>query len=146
LAHLGPDLTLLFAFSSVFAALAVVYGARWNFFESSIVLPGVVAGGILGVTFGAYAPRLLRGDAEEWGNFRRRVRGVARDWAPFIGLVIVYEHLYMYTGLVRHDRFDALMLAWDRALFRMEPTLWIGRFANGWATDFFAVMYNMYFP
>jgi len=28
----------------------------------------------------------------------------------------------------------------------VEPTQWIGRFANGWATDFFAIMYNMYFP
>src|SRR5215813_8751963 len=146
MARLGPDLTLLFAFSTVFAALAVVYGARWNFFESSIVLPGVIAGGILGVTFGAYAPRLLRGDANSWMHFKTRVREVARDWAPFIGLLIVYEHLYMYTGLIRHDRFDATMLAWDRALFGLEPAQWMGRFVHPIATDFFAITYNMYFP
>jgi membrane-associated phospholipid phosphatase len=146
LAPLGPDLALLFLFTGLFVALAVIYGARWNFLESSVVLPAAVAAGILGVTFVAHAPRLLRGSLAEWRAFGVRAREVARDWAPFVGLIIVYEHLYMYTGLIRHDRFDGTMLAWDRALFGVEPTVWIGRFAHPFWTDFFAFMYNMYFP
>jgi membrane-associated phospholipid phosphatase len=146
LARLGPDLTLLFFFSAIFVALAIVYGARPNFNNLTIVLPAIVAGGIFGATTLAHLPRLARGDAAARAHFRRRIREVARDWAPFIGLVVVYEHLYMYTGLIRHDRLDGTMLRWDQALFGVEPTLWAGRFVTPLATNFFALMYNMYFP
>jgi membrane-associated phospholipid phosphatase len=146
LARLGPDLFLLFFFSALFLGLAIAFGASWNFWEMSIVLPAIVAGGILAVTVLANLGRLRRGDAAGRQHVVRRLREVARDWAPFIGLIIVYEHLWMYTGLVRHDRFDATMMVWDQRLFGVEPTIWISRFVTPWATNFFAIAYNLYFP
>src|SRR5262249_24036599 len=139
LARLGPDLTLLFCFSSVFVAMAVYWGARPNFNNLSIVLPAIVYGGILLVSPLAHARGLLRGDPGARAYYWRRVKEVSRDWAPFIGLIIVYEHLYMYTGLIRKDRLDGLMMKWDVAIFGVEPALWAGRFAIPALTNFFAI-------
>jgi membrane-associated phospholipid phosphatase len=145
-ARLGPDLAMLFFFSAIFVALAVVYGTDLHLWELSIVLPTVVASGLFVITTAAHLPRLLRRTPGAGAYYGRRLREIARDWAPFIGLVTVYEQLWIYTGLLRHDRFDAAMLAADRALFSVEPTLWMGRFVTPAATNFFALMYNMYFP
>ena len=143
MARLGPDLTLLFLFTAAFVAMAVVWGAKPNFNNLTIVLPAIVYGGVLLLTTIWHARRLLRGEPTDYWQ---RIKEVTRDWAPFIGLIIVYEHLYMYTGLIRKDRLDALMMKWDIAIFGMEPTQWAGRFAHPFLTNFFAIMYNMYFP
>jgi hypothetical protein len=69
-----------------------------------------------------------------------------RDFGPFIGLMIVYEHLYMYTGVIRQGRIDAALMTADIRLFGVEPTLGIGRFAHPALTDIFAIAYASYFP
>jgi membrane-associated phospholipid phosphatase len=141
--RLGPDLTLLFFFTAIFVAMAFVWGAKPNFNNLTIIMPLIVYGGILIFTAIWHVRRRLRGEpADYWA----RIREATRDWAPFIGLIIVYEHMYMYTGLIRHDRLDGLMMKWDVAIFGVEPTQWAGRFAHPALTNFFAVMYNMYFP
>jgi membrane-associated phospholipid phosphatase len=126
--------------------LALGYGARWNFVQGSIIGAAAIAAGLIIVTAAAHAPRLWRREADAVSRLRRRVREVLRDFGPFLAMVIVYEHLYMYTGLIRPDHVDARLLALDVDLFGVEPVLWIQRFEHPWLTDLFAFAYGTYFP
>lgn len=146
LAALGPDYAVLAVFTLVFVALALLYGARWNFFNSTIFGAAAMAGGFIGGTAFMHRKRLWRRDPEDVAYFKQRCREVMRDFGPFIGLMVVYEHLYMYTGVIRPDRIDASLMAADIALFGVEPTLWIQRFVHPLLTDVMAVAYSSYFP
>jgi membrane-associated phospholipid phosphatase len=146
LGWLGPDFGIFFVFLGVFVVLAIVYGARWNFFQGSIIGAGAIAGGLILMTAIAHAPRLWRREPGAGITLRRRVREVLRDFAPFIAMTIVYEHLYMYTGVIRPRHVDAALWALDVKLFGVEPVLWIQRFYHPLLTDVFAFAYGTYFP
>ncbi len=143
---LGPDYTVLLVFALLFVVLAFVYGARWNFFNLTIFGALGMAAVFVGGTAVMHARRLWRREPGAIAYFKRRSLEVTRDFGPFIGLMLVYEHLYMYTGVIRQGRIDASLMAADITLFGVEPTLWIGKVAHPVLTDIFAVAYASYFP
>jgi membrane-associated phospholipid phosphatase len=142
----GPDFTLFGAFTLAFLGIAFVYGAKFTYFESSIFGCLIAAAGLVGATAAAHARGLVARDPAAVALFTRRCREVLRDFGPFFGVIVVYEHLYLYTGLIRPDRIDAHLIAADIALFGVEPTLWIQQFVTPWRTELFAIAYNAYFP
>lgn len=133
---LGPDLTMLFAFTFVLVVLSMFYHAGIAYRDGSILLAAGALVVILGITFfvGSRA------------TFRTRAKGVIRDWLPFLLLTVVYENLRMYTGVIRSVPIDPSLDALDRQMFGgVSPTLWVQRLYHPLMTDYMSFAYGMYF-
>jgi membrane-associated phospholipid phosphatase len=66
---------------------------------------------------------------EDLVNFIRPYWRIIRDWFPFLVILLMYYSLWGKASLllVTHDR-DAMLYAWDKRLFGVEPSIWIQAF------------------
>jgi membrane-associated phospholipid phosphatase len=146
LAFLGPDFTFFLFFFAIFVSLAIVYGANFHVLgEGSIAIIVGIAAGLIGVRFLYRAPAIVAGRAGERAAFIDASRRILRDWGPMILLVVVFENLHAYTGLIRKFPIDDTLYSIDIKVFGVEPSVWAGRFANPILTDYFAFVYGLYF-
>src|SRR5579875_655906 len=80
-------------------------------------------------------------------NFIRPYWRVVRDWFPFLVILLMYYSLWGKATLmvVTHDR-DSMLLAWDRRLFGVEPTIYLQRFISPPLTAWmqFAYAFHLY--
>ncbi|MGH9470382.1 MAG: phosphatase PAP2 family protein [Terriglobia bacterium] len=80
-------------------------------------------------------------------NFVRPYWQILRDWFPFLIILLMYYSLWGKATLlvVTHDR-DAMLLAWDKRLFGIEPTLYMQRFISPPLTAWmqFAYAFHLY--
>lgn len=80
-------------------------------------------------------------------DFIRPYWRIVRDWFPFLVILLMYYSLWGKATLllVTHDR-DAMLLAWDKWLFGVEPSLWIQRFISPPLTAWmqFAYAFHLY--
>jgi membrane-associated phospholipid phosphatase len=61
-------------------------------------------------------------------------------------LVVVFENLHSYTGLIRKVPIDDHLYNIDMTVFGVEPSAWVGKhIATPLLTDWFALAYGMYF-
>lgn len=70
-----------------------------------------------------------------------------RDWFPLLmGLLMYYALWGDATLMIVHHNRDAMLLAWDRWLFGVEPSLWIQRFIHPDLTSWmdFAYAFHLY--
>jgi membrane-associated phospholipid phosphatase len=75
----------------------------------------------------------------------RETLAVARDFAPFFGILLLYETLHDLTPLLRPRTVDGTLAAADRALFGVDVSFWIGRFASPALTHVMVWCYASYF-
>ncbi len=57
---------------------------------------------------------------------------------------MMYAQVHNYIPLVNPHTYDATLAAWDRAIFGVNPTEWIYRFANPFLTEYFQIWYNIF--
>ncbi|MGH9358499.1 MAG: phosphatase PAP2 family protein [Candidatus Acidiferrales bacterium] len=80
-------------------------------------------------------------------NFIRPYWRIVRDWFPFLLILLMYYSLWGKATLmvVTHDR-DSMLLAWDRWLFGVEPTIYLQRFIRPALTAWmqFAYAFHLY--
>lgn len=83
------------------------------------------------------------------GSLRFAVAGwqFLRDWFPLLMGLLMYYALWGDTTLmiVHHNR-DAMLLAWDKRLFGVDPGLWIQRFVSPPLTSWmdFSYAFHLY--
>src|SRR5438874_12377362 len=124
LAFLGPDFTLFLFFLAIFASLALVYGAHFHFLgEGSIVIACGIGLGLIGVRFAWRAPQILADVGDERARFYDAARRILRDWGPLILVVILYENLHAFTGIIRKVPIDDALYALDVRIFGAEPSV-----------------------
>jgi membrane-associated phospholipid phosphatase len=83
---------------------------------------------------------------DERAKFYAAAKRILRDWGPMILLVVVFENLHAYTGLIRKIPIDEKLYNLDVAVFGVEPSAWVGKhIATPLLTDWFAMAYGMYF-
>ncbi|MFN2387756.1 MAG: phosphatase PAP2 family protein [Thermoanaerobaculia bacterium] len=70
---------------------------------------------------------------------------VAVDFYPTAFIPFVFESLGPLIPAVRGAARDDLLIAWDRALFGVDPTVWLERLARPFWTDFFFIAYTTYY-
>ncbi len=143
--HVGLDFLAVGLFAAILLILTVSYGGRLHLVEGSVLLPTVILLVIVAVNVAGRGRRFLAGNSDERRAVGKQALRSIRDWSPLIVLVLVYENLRGLTGLIRKDNIDATLHALDVAWFGVEPTVWAGRFANPWLTDYFAFAYTLYF-
>ncbi|MGE3801649.1 MAG: phosphatase PAP2 family protein [Candidatus Kapaibacterium sp.] len=57
---------------------------------------------------------------------------------------MMYSQIHNYIPLVNPGNFDATLAAWDHAIFGVNPTEWIYRFAHPILTEYFQIWYNFF--
>jgi len=70
---------------------------------------------------------------------------VLRDFAPFLLALWLYETLHDLTPVIRHDVVDGRLIAIDRALFGVDVSVWMERFATPFVTRAMVFCYLSYF-
>jgi membrane-associated phospholipid phosphatase len=75
----------------------------------------------------------------------RSAAGVARDFAPFFGILILYETLHDLTPILRPDVVDGRLAAIDRAMFGVDVAWWLGQHATPLLTRAMVLCYASYF-
>lgn len=131
IAALGPDITLCLACAAALAVVGRLFGAHYVLRLSTMLLPGLVAPGILVI-------HALR------GRFRAEALATLRDWMPLVFVAVVFDNLENYTGLVRPTTIDATLHRIDVALFGVEPTVWIRALYSPLLTDWMASCYAIF--
>jgi membrane-associated phospholipid phosphatase len=70
---------------------------------------------------------------------------LARDFAPFYGVAVLYEALAQLTPSLRPDVVDATLIRIDHAWLGVDAALWFERFASPSLSWALAVCYGAYF-
>ncbi|HEY1585662.1 MAG TPA: phosphatase PAP2 family protein [Polyangia bacterium] len=131
LAAMGPDVTLCILCAAALAVVGRLFGAHYVLRLSTMLLPGLVAPGILVI-------HALR------GRFRDEALATLRDWMPLVFVAVVFDNLENYTGLVRATTIDATLHHIDLALFGVEPTVWMRHIYAPLVTDWMASCYAIF--
>jgi membrane-associated phospholipid phosphatase len=144
--YLGPDLIFLFFLILVLIVLSIVYGnKKFSPLKKSVIVPFIVFGGLL--LFGVMTRiRLLisgtKENLKEVVNFALRM---ARDWFPLLLIILIYENLHDLTDLIHPDTLDRELRNLDRAIFGVDPALFLERFITPWLNDYMTFAYGLYF-
>jgi membrane-associated phospholipid phosphatase len=83
--------------------------------------------------------------ARTGGGPRSRLLRLARDFAPFYGVAVLYEALAQLTPLLRPHVVDAALIRIDRAWLGVDAALWMERFASPALSWALAACYGSYF-
>jgi membrane-associated phospholipid phosphatase len=57
---------------------------------------------------------------------------------------MLYAQVHNYIPLVNPHNYDHLLASWDRAIFGVNPTEWIGRFSHPVLTEYLQIWYNVF--
>jgi membrane-associated phospholipid phosphatase len=144
LIFLQPDLIILLIFTTLLSALGFIYGHHLHLVEGSVfyALGSFLAIELIYLLY--RAPKFLKGHPGERKIVWLNSLAIARDWVPFVVLIGVYETLRDYTALIRPDSIDHILYRIDQAIFGIEPSVWIQRFAHPFLTDYLAIFYTLY--
>lgn len=82
-----------------------------------------------------------RGARKSWAGALR----YARHWYPQIFFLFCFEELGRLVHLVFPGWFDPWLIAFDRALTGVHPSIWLVQFAHPALTDFLQMAYTSYF-
>lgn len=70
----------------------------------------------------------------------------AHDWAAFPMVVFTYKQIYFMASPIHHGRdYDQLLIAVDRALFRVNPTQWLAGLSNPFLTEVLQIAYSLFY-
>lgn len=57
---------------------------------------------------------------------------------------MMYAQVHNYIPLINPNNYDVVLAEWDRAIFGVNPTQWIYRFAHPALTEYFQIWYNVF--
>ena len=75
---------------------------------------------------------------------RSRIAFIFRSFYVLPVGYMLYAQVSNYIPLVNPTNFDPLLASWDRAIFGVNPTEWIYRFANPFVTEYLQFWYNLF--
>jgi membrane-associated phospholipid phosphatase len=75
---------------------------------------------------------------------RTRVSHIFRSFYVLPVGYMMYAQVHNYIPLVNPGNFDPVLASWDRAIFGVDPTHWIGRFAHPALTEYLQIWYNFF--
>jgi membrane-associated phospholipid phosphatase len=67
-----------------------------------------------------------------------------RRWAPYAGILPVFQSLGFITHFLRPD-LDSYLIKIDYALFGVHPTVWLERVTAPWMVDVLTLAYSSYY-
>lgn len=79
------------------------------------------------------------------GNRLPAALRVVVDFYPAAFVPFVFESLGPLIPAARGAARDEVLIAWDRAIFGVDPTVWLERFVSPFWNDFFFIAYTSYY-
>ena len=76
---------------------------------------------------------------------RSRVLGAIHAWYPLAYFAFFFEEMQFLVHAFHQKWFDEYLIAIDRALFGVNPTVWVEQFATYWLTELLQLAYASYF-
>jgi membrane-associated phospholipid phosphatase len=68
------------------------------------------------------------------------------NWAAFPLVVFTYKQIYFMVGPIHQGKdYDALLIAMDRWIFRLNPTEWLAGLANPFLTEALQIAYSLFY-
>jgi len=68
------------------------------------------------------------------------------NWAAFPLVVFTYKQIHFMVGPIHQGKdYDALLMAIDQWLFRLNPTEWLAGFANPFLTEALQIAYSLFY-
>jgi membrane-associated phospholipid phosphatase len=144
LAWLGPDFTLFLLFATVLTTVGRIFGAHYELKLSTMLLPGLVAPGIIIVRSFSRFSGVVHNRPGARAEWTRMAIVALRSWVPLVLVAIVFDNLENYTGLVRKLTIDTSLYKIDLAIFGVEPTVWIQQYYRPLLTDWMATCYGSF--
>ena len=145
-ARLRPEEALLIFYGALLFALMAITGA-WGLsaFHHPRFLQGMLALSLLVFARKYVASR--RACKAKAALARATIDGltVLRDFFPFFVGLVFYETLHDLTPLLRPGVVDGALVAIDRAVFGVDVSWWLGRFATPQLTRVMVYSYLSYF-
>ena len=138
---MGQDVCTLVVLTCCLSGLLFYYGASWHILPGSIALAAcLLACNIVGIIL--FRRICLRRKSP----VSNEVIEIFRDWYPFALVLVVYEHLSVYAGIIRPEVIDPLLAHMEIQIWSVQPTVWIEQFAHPLAVDLMSVAYAFHFP
>lgn len=132
----GPDLFLTVVMSLVLATALIASGGQVRLFQASLGFP-------LGIVLFLI---LYRSIAQKFRpEMKPHVGHILRDWLPFLLVTFIYENLHDLSKHFMNMDIAGTLMAWDIAIFGIEPTVWAQKIYSPLLTDIMAVSYALYF-
>ncbi len=75
----------------------------------------------------------------------RDFRGFVHGWIMMTCIPVAFKEMYHLVPAIHPVDFDWLLIAADRALFGVDPTLWLLRFAHPVVTEILQLSYSSYY-
>src|SRR5947209_4380464 len=144
IAALGPDFSLFFFTLTVMLTLGAIYGQRYQLRTSTMLLPGLIAPGIIVMRFIVNAREIISNGAVRRA-FVRESLGTCRDWLPLCCVELVFDNLEDFTAVIPNTPIDDILYNWDKKWFGEEPTVWMARHYHPLLTDWMAFTYALFF-
>ena len=145
LAWLGPDFGLVALFTAGLVGLIAAYGGRFRWQEGPILISTAIGAGLIAARFAWRAPSIVRGAPGARAAFAQSARNIAVDWGPLILIMWLFQNLEPYTGVIRETSIDPVLYDLDVAIFGVEPSVWLSRYATPLVTDYMSLAYGLYF-
>lgn len=145
MAWIGPDFGLVAAFAAALAVLVAAYGGSFRWTEGPIVISAGIAAGLSGSRLAWRGRAIVLNRPGARREFLRAVRAILRDWGPVILIMWLFQCLETYTGVIRQTSIESYLYRADRALFGVEPTVWLSKHSTPLLTDYMALAYGSYF-
>ncbi len=68
------------------------------------------------------------------------------DWAAFPLVFFTFKQLYFLISPIHHGKdYDQLLIAIDRALFKINPTEWLAHLSNAYLTEVLQIAYSLFY-
>lgn len=132
LRYLRPVDAVIIAFTGFLSIIIVVFLGRigdWGLILSINVIAcvGLIA--------------LAQATAGGGRAFYRRIH----DWYPALAIFLLFKEVYIIIQSLGRRDWDDLLIAADRAIFGVHPTIWLSHFSSPGLTELLEVAYASYY-
>lgn len=125
------DLSML-GVLAIYTTLALVYYPAVAKASANILLNIVVTLLIIAL---AIADRLHGG----------KIFQIARRYYPVPIIYLMYQQVHSYVPVVHPGLYDDVLIAWDQALFGVNPTQWLQQFSHPALTEYLQITYTLFY-
>lgn len=73
-------------------------------------------------------------------------RMIFRHWYAVLYVIACYKEMALLIPAIRGVDYDAAMSRLDRALWGVDPVLWLDRAQSVWLTEFLQIAYTLFIP
>ncbi len=127
---LRPVDAIIALFLTALSATQLLAGAPGSEVLAFAVLNATIIAGVRAVAAMRTRPQALQ---------------VAYDFYPVPTILVIFKEVHLLIQSMGRPDMDALLIAADRALLGVDPTVWIGRFATPVVTEILQLAYMSYY-